>query len=147
MTPSVLAPVVVVDASIAVKWVLNDAGTIAAQTLLADWLTRGIQPIAPSWFACEVANVLYQQTRRNLLMTADGRELLRRTLAVVALMDVSPADALRAYEIAVLTNQPTPYDCQYLALAERIGCDYWTDEARFIRGVHARFPRVRQLGT
>lgn len=145
--PSVSASVAVVDASVAVKWVLNEAGTIAAQTLLAGWLARGIQPIAPSWFACEVTNVLYQQTRRGTVTVPDGRELLRRVLAVVALVDAPAGDALRAYEIADLTAQPTPYDCQYLALAERVGCEYWTDDARFVRGAQSQFPHVRELGT
>lgn len=146
-TPSAPASVAVVDASVAVKWVLQEAETMEAQSLLADWLARGIQPIAPSWFACEVANVLYQQTRRGTVTVSDGRELLRRVLAVVALVDTPAADALRAYEIADRTAQPTPYDCQYLALAERAGCEYWTDDARFVRGVQLRFPHVRQLGT
>lgn len=146
-TPSAPASVAVVDASVAVKWVITEAGTAEAQTLLADWLARGIQPIAPSWFSCEVANVLYQQARRGTVTAPDGRELLRRVLAVVALVDAPAADALRAFEIAGLTAQPTPYDCQYLALAERAGCEYWTDDARFVRGARLQFPRVRQLGT
>ena len=57
------------------------------------------------------------------------------------------ADVLRAYAIADLTAQPTPYDCLYPALAERAGCAYWTDDARFVRGTQPRFPHVRQLGT
>lgn len=146
-TPSTPASVAVVDASIAVKWVLAEEGTVEAQALLAGWLARGIQPIAPSWFSCEVANVLYQQTRRGAVTAPDGRELLRRVLAVVALVDAPTTDALRAYEIAGLTAQPTPYDCQYLALAERAGCEYWTDDARFVRGARPQFPHVRQLGT
>ncbi len=44
------------------------------------------------------------------------------------------------------TAQPTPYDCQYLALAERAGCEYWTNDARFVRGARPQFPHVRQLG-
>ncbi len=61
---SVPAGAVVVDASVACKWVLNEPETPQARALLAHWVAARLQPIAPSWFACEVANVLYRRACR-----------------------------------------------------------------------------------
>jgi len=63
---------VVVDASIAVKWVIEEEGSDAARTLLRSWLTAGIQPIAPSWLTCEVANILYRKAMNGDVTFADA---------------------------------------------------------------------------
>lgn len=54
---------VVVDASIAVKWVVEEPGSEDARALLETWLAADMQPVAPSWLACEVSNILYQKMR------------------------------------------------------------------------------------
>jgi predicted nucleic acid-binding protein len=54
-------PEVVVDASIVVQWVVEEDGSEDARALLERWLTEGIQPIAPSWLTCEIANILYKR--------------------------------------------------------------------------------------
>ena len=44
-------------------------------------------------------------------------------------------DALlkRGYELAEEFNRPTAYDAQYLALAERMACDFWTTDERAVQ--------------
>ncbi len=139
------ANVVVVDASIAVKWVLTEDGTADARSLLAQWIVARLQPIAPSWFACEVANVVYRRARAGE-MTLDGAKILLNTvLAIVALRDAPGSDAVRAIEMADSARQQTPYDACYLALAEREQCDYWTDDARFVKAAAPHFPQVKHL--
>jgi predicted nucleic acid-binding protein len=51
---------IVVDASLAVKWVLIENWSVEARVQLAAWEDQHIRRIVPSWFACEIANVLYQ---------------------------------------------------------------------------------------
>src|SRR3982074_700540 len=63
---------VVVDASIAVKWVVEEEGSEDARTLLGRWLEAGIQPLAPSWFTCEIANILYRKALRGDLTFEDA---------------------------------------------------------------------------
>ncbi len=144
---SISAGVVVVDASIAVKWVLTEDGTAEARSLLAYWVVARLQPIAPSWFACEVANVVYRRARAGEI-TLDGAKILLNTvLAIVALRDASGSDAVRAIEIADTAGQQTPYDACYLALAERERCNYWTDDARFVKAAAPHFPQVKHLSS
>lgn len=142
---NVPAGVVVVDASVACKWVLNEDGAAEAQTLLANWVAARLQPIAPSWFACEVANVLYRRVRMGEI-TLDGAKILLNTvLSIVSLYEAPGSDALRAIEMADRTGQQTPYDACYLALAERQQCEYWTDDARFVKAAVPYFPQVNHL--
>lgn len=66
-------------------------------------------------------------------------------LAVVALRDAPGSDAARAMEIADTAEQQTPYDACYLALAEREGCEYWTDDERLARAAQPHFSQVKHL--
>jgi predicted nucleic acid-binding protein len=137
--------VVVVDASVACKWVLTEEGTAGAQSLLGQWIAARLQPIAPSWFACEVANVVYRRARVGEIALHDAKRLLDTVLAIVALRDAPGSDAARAMEMADTTRQQTPYDTCYLALAEREQCEYWTDDARFAKAAMPYFPQVKHL--
>jgi predicted nucleic acid-binding protein len=57
-------------------------------------------------------------------------------------------DALlkRGYELAEEFNRPTAYDAQYLALAERLSCDFWTADERMSNAVSGKFLSIRWLG-
>lgn len=137
--------VVVVDASIACKWVLAEEGTADAQSLLTKWIVARLQPIAPSWFACEVANVVYRRARAGAIPLNSAKNALNAVLGIVALRDAPGSDAVRAIEMADRLRQQTPYDACYLALAVRERCDYWTDDARFVNAATPYFPQVKHL--
>jgi predicted nucleic acid-binding protein len=57
-------------------------------------------------------------------------------------------DALlkRGYELATRYDRPTAYDAQYLALAERLSCDFWTADERMFNAIKEKFPTIRWLG-
>jgi predicted nucleic acid-binding protein len=139
------AGVVVVDASVACKWVLAETGAVDAQSLLARWIAARLQPIAPSWFACEVANVLYRRARMGEIPLNGAKTLLNTILSIVALRDTPGSDAVRAIEMADRAGQQTPYDMCYLALAEREQCEYWTDDTRFVKAAVPYFPHVKLM--
>lgn len=137
--------VVAVDTSLAVKWVWPEDDSDTALALLERWTVEGIQPIAPSWFACETANVLFQAVRAGIVDLAAARVQLRLLLGVVRLLDDTGSDAERAMEIASLAGQRASYDAQYAALAERLGCELWTADDRFRDAVKPVFAGVHSL--
>jgi len=51
-----------------------------------------------------------------------------------------------AYELAEEFNRSRAYDAQYLALAQRFSCDFWTADERLFNAVKDRFPGIRWLG-
>jgi predicted nucleic acid-binding protein len=130
--------VVVVDASLALKWVLIETHSGEALLLLTEWAQSGLQPVVPSWFACEVANVLYQRVRGGQVTSAEAQTALDAVLALVVVYGDEPADARRAIEIAEEAGEKATYDSQYAALAERLRCELWTADDRYrdaVRGV------------
>ena len=52
----------------------------------------------------------------------------------------------RGYELAEKYNRPTAYDAQYMALAERLACNFWTNDKRLYNAVSGTFGRIRWLG-
>src|ERR1700730_17917754 len=107
---------VVVDASLAVAWVVEERFTQQARSLLIEWERHGIDRIVPCWFACEVASALYPRVRRGELTIAEaGRALAGVFEAVMPQTDL-PAVSLRALALAELLNQSHPYDAHYAAM-------------------------------
>ncbi len=51
-----------------------------------------------------------------------------------------------AYDLAVRFNRPRAYDTQYMALAERLHCEFWTADERLVNSTQAQFNRIRWLG-
>lgn len=143
---------VVVDTSVAVKWVLAEADSATAHALLAEWTANGVSMLAPALFAYEVTNVLRQQIRKGILTLDEAKLALvgMSTLGPALAASTSPQDVLtastRALELAHQFGLPAAYDAHYLALAEREGCDYWTADQRLWNAVKATLPWVRWLG-
>jgi|SRR5215467_10346947 len=104
---------IVVDASVAVKWVLPepDSGLAVA-------LRRMDALIAPSLVIAEIGNALWKTVLRGDVDKSDAFGALQ--VAVGHFERIVSIDQLaaRALELAVDLRHPI-YDCVYLALAER----------------------------
>ena len=143
-----MADVVVVDASLAIKWVLRENHTDEARDLLAQWTAQGFTLLAPSLFVYEVTNVLYRRTQRSVLTIAEVRTALQDLLAIGPELDdpIDSALSFAAMNIAQRTGRAATYDAHYLALAEREGCECWTADERLWNATHATCPYVRWIG-
>lgn len=136
---------VVSDASLALKWVLVEQDSPAALALLRAWQQAQIQPVVPSWFACEVGNRLFQSVRRGDLTVTEAQQSVSAIMALVEVADEEPADIARAIDLATAIGEPRIYDTLYVAVAERLGRELWTADERFRRKVIAEFPHIRLL--
>lgn len=136
---------VVVDASVAVKWVLTEEHTDDALRLWDRWQAAAERILAPRLFRAEVTNVMHQQVRHGRLGYPDASEALDALLSIVA---VSEPDGLyaRAFAIANALGLGSTYDAVYLALADAEGCEMWTADLRFVRAAQDGFPRLRFIG-
>jgi predicted nucleic acid-binding protein len=107
--------VIVVDASVAVKWVLpeRDSG-LAVAVREAGALT------APSLVIAEIGNVLWKNLLRGDLDKSDAFAALQIVAAHFDRIVSIDQFAARALDLAVVLRHPI-YDCLYLALAEREG--------------------------
>jgi predicted nucleic acid-binding protein len=114
----------IVDASVAIKWLVAEENTDIANGLIGSTYLA-----APELIACEVANGVWKKWARKELASVP-----QRLPFVLQLFDeifpVTPF-AFRAAELAIELNHPA-YDCFYLALAEARGDVVVTADARFI---------------
>jgi predicted nucleic acid-binding protein len=116
----------IIDASIAVKWVVEEEGTPEALTLL-----RRAKLVAPELLVAECANILWKKVQRDELSKAEA--LLAARLLEAAEIELSPTLSLleAATRIAIELDHPA-YDCLYLALAIVRGCRFVTADKRFV---------------
>jgi predicted nucleic acid-binding protein len=117
----------VVDASIAVKWVLPeaDSGRAVAMRETDEDL------IAPSLVCAEIGTAICRAVIRGDLPAADAREYLK--VATAHYQRIIPLVELADAAIAFATKLRHPiYDCFYFALAERERCALVTADARLI---------------
>ncbi len=101
----------IVDASVALKWVIEEDGSDVAMSLIAD------NPLAaPDLLFIECANVLWVKARRGNLSAADAK-------AAYAAIEATPIRAIPAQLYAAAAQSiafdldQTPYDSLYLAVA------------------------------
>lgn len=138
--------IAVVDVSLALKWVLNEPYSDLARRLLAEWRERRIQPVVPSWFACELANTVYQRFRDGSISTIEDAEAAYDVvMRLVVVIGDDPVDARRAVRIAWEAGQRQTYDAQYAALAERLSCELWTADDKFLDATRGTLPGVRSI--
>jgi predicted nucleic acid-binding protein len=118
----------VVDASIAVKWVIPEVLSEQADRVR----DSDDDVLAPDLLLVEVANALWRKTvaREITPREADTALGLVRRSGV----DLHPTEPLlsRAMDLARRLNHPI-YDCVYLALAERERARFVTADQRLLR--------------
>jgi predicted nucleic acid-binding protein len=142
-----MTDIVVVDASLALKWVLSEADSNAAIDLLQRWNTDNMEIIAPALFTYEATNILYRQVVTNKLSYEEVKKLLTKLLSIGILLNFAQHGeiSIRAMELSHRFGLHAAYDAHYLALAEHEKCEYWTADSRLCNAVSDKLPGVHQL--
>ncbi len=120
----------VVDASVAVKWLVSEPLSDEALAVLA-----GPGPlIAPDLLVPEVANVLWKKVRRGELTEAMALERFE-ALSKMGL-EILPTESItgRALALAVRASR-TVYDALYVVLAEEHGCQFVTADEKLVNAL------------
>jgi predicted nucleic acid-binding protein len=118
---------VVVDASVALKWFVQEEGTPSALSMLvsADAL------IAPELVIAEMCNAAWRMSQTGrmtkeqaMIVSAQAGRLFHETVSLDSL-------SVRASQLAFLLDHPA-YDCFYLSLAEQRRTEVVTADRRFV---------------
>jgi predicted nucleic acid-binding protein len=139
--------VICVDASVAVKWVLEEERSDLALALYDAVVQAGQSIVAPPLLPLELTNILRQRMRANSEVSlAYATEQLDDFLALP--IDYHNPVGLhhQALVLADALDLPATYGAHYLPLAEHLGCELWTDDQRLIRHVATSLPFVRWIG-
>jgi predicted nucleic acid-binding protein len=117
---------VVVDASVAALWVLDQEGTTRAHAMRSEG-----ELIAPSLVASEIGSALWKATRRRDITRTDALAAIEAALLPFEML--VPDEELRARALAIAVDLDHPiYDCFYLALAERERAPLITADKRLV---------------
>src|SRR2546429_3548701 len=75
---------VVVDANIALKWVLTESDSQTARALLAEWKKKKMIVYVPTLLTYEVTNILYREIRAGRITSETAKDGINMILRVVS---------------------------------------------------------------
>lgn len=135
-----------IDSSVAAKWFLAEENAReGALRLLEDVVSDRIALAAPPLFEVEMLSIVTKSARCGRL---DGRDALTALQSVTGGLGLLRVCGGRTSELAfqlALTLGRSPYDCQYLAVALEMGCDFYTADRRFVAAASRAYPCVKDV--
>lgn len=137
----------VVDTGILVALLVErDLFHDGAVTLLREW--RGLREIliAPRLIQSEVVSIIRRYVYLKDITLEEGEATVEAFLGFDLRLFHDDHLLRRAYLLAHQFGMPRAYDTQYLALAQRFECDFWTTDKKLYLAVVAHFPRIHLLG-
>ncbi len=132
----------VVDASVAVKWFVQEALQADAARLLG----QASELLAPDWIVQEIAHVAFKKWRDQEIEPDQARTMVQALPGLMTKLLPSMDLTDRALAIAMTVRHPV-YDCLYVACAETTDATLVTADRQLCEAVAGtRFaPLVRHL--
>ena len=134
----------IIDPSVALKWVLPEIDSDKAEHLRDDFQNGIVDLLAPDVFPVEVGNALTRAERKRIISIGQA------SLLFADVMRTSP----RLYSYLPLINKAidissatrcSVYDCLYVALAEREGCQLVTADDRLFGALIKQYSFIIQV--
>jgi predicted nucleic acid-binding protein len=134
----------VVDSSVVVKWFLPEPSRPEALRVLRSYREQEIQLMAPALLMSEVSSVFCKRFRRGELSASEAGEAFR-LLKIHSPVLIADAEVLdEAVRLAMASGRAV-YDCLYLALAIRRGCELITADRKFHAAMAPAFSMLLHL--
>ena len=143
-----MSDVVVVDASLGIKWVLFEEDSATATVLLTRWINQGKEIIAPALFTYEITNILYRKVVKKQLTYDEASQGLTKLFSLEIVLNFSLYQDVsrQAMKLAQNFRLPATYDAHYLALAQQENCELWIADIRLWNSVKNKLSWVHWLG-
>jgi predicted nucleic acid-binding protein len=126
-----------VDASFIIRLLTSQDSDSSYDQRWNQWQASNATIVAPTLIMYEVSNGLYRYSRAGQITSEEAEQLLERALNL-GIRFYGDADLHRqALNIAIRHNLPATYDAHYLALAERLGIEFWTADQRLFNAVRS----------
>ena len=136
----------VLDASVALKWQFEDEEvTSSATALLEDFVEGKIELIVPTLFPYEIINAINVAINRKRI----EEEVGYRAINYITSLGIE----LRSFDDLIGSTfymarryNLSPYDCAYMALAEKEKCDFFTGDKKLFNSISNCLPWVKWIG-
>lgn len=138
---------VVLDSGILIASVFIETLTPQAKNLLKQLQSSNTILNAPSLLRYECVAVVRKAVYQQRITPDEGLRVRDVLLSYPITLHFDDALLKSGYELAAKYNRPTAYDAQYLALRERLSCDFWTTDERLFNAVSNLMPQIKWLGT
>jgi len=135
-----------IDASVALKWVLPEVDSDKALRLRVAFQNAVHELISPDIFSIEVSNSLARAERNGAIPPGVADIHLANILSTSPRLYAYQPILRRALAIACSARHGI-YDCVYVALAEREGCELVTSDDRLIKRLGTTFPFIIPLAS
>lgn len=126
------------------KWIVTEAGSEQANTLLGDLASGAISLVAPAHLVGEVANGLRKRVAQGVLSRDDALAAVD-TLEALELHFLVDSDRWFRTLRAAMDWHVTTYDALYVLLAVDLGGELVTGDARLVDAARANSLPVRPL--
>jgi predicted nucleic acid-binding protein len=137
---------VCIDASVAVKLVVQEPYSDRAASLWQGWIGEDIERIVPSFFPFEVASTIRRKCVRKQLTEEEAEEAFEVFTILDFIVLTSETLLKEAWDMAKELGLPTLYDTAYLALAKLCNCEFWTADEVLIDSLQGKFSWVKWIG-
>jgi predicted nucleic acid-binding protein len=136
----------VLDASAALKWQFEDEEvTSVAMGLLEDFIDGKIELISPTLFTYEILNAINVAINRKRIEEEDGYHALNYITSLGIELKSFHDLVEPAFHIARQYGL-SPYDCAYMALADKEKCDFFTGDKKLFNSIKNHLPWVKWIG-
>lgn len=134
--------VICTDANFIVRLVSKELPESPYRELWNQWQDSGYIVVAPALIYYEVSNALHRITVAGQLLPERASQALEAALNLnIRLYDDAELHQ-HALTLARQLTLPATYDAHYLALAQRLGAEFWTADRRLVQAVQATLPWV-----
>ena len=138
--------IVVLDASVALKWQFEDEEVLSGATdLLKDFTDNRIELMTLSLFPYEILSAINVAINRKRIEEEAGYRAIHYITSLGIemrgfddLID-STFHMARRYGLS-------PYDCAYIALSEKEKCDFFTGDKKLFNSIKHRLSWVKWIG-
>lgn len=122
--------ILVIDASVAIKWFVQETLRPQARALLA----ARHEFVAPDLLVAKIANIAWKKTVRGEIPLEQARSIVRTVVLPPFISTFAESTALRerAFALAVQWKHPV-YDCFYAACAEAVSAPLVSADEKFLR--------------
>lgn len=134
--------VVCIDANFVVGLLIDDIPESHFERLWIQWQDLGATAVAPALIYYEVSNAFHRLTIAGELLPEEANQLLNEALNLNITLYGDAELHREAFTLARSLKLSATYDAHYLALAQRLGCEFWTADRRLYKSVQASFPWI-----
>jgi predicted nucleic acid-binding protein len=136
---------IILDASFVGSMVLLEPTSHLTRSLYEAWKEQQAELYAPSLLVLEVGTSIRKNAVRGLISESAAADSLAAFQALVKYITLAPVAGLvlGAWAIALKYRLLNLYDASYVALADQLGGEVWTADARMRRSMPEHAERIR----